>query len=147
MTLSQLAGVGNSLSSFLSIVRILSSQAILFQILLYKLFPRFSWSTLLPFSCYFKLHNLTYLGIDVSTHDVTIIPETALNYHFVDLHITHPTTLIPHIILIIRYSTPLNLASPTTVKFLRFTTVKQNWSNTALINLPQGPAFEIQISL
>ena len=117
MTLSQLAGVGNSLPSFLSIVRILSSQAILFQILLYKLFPRFSWSTLLPLSCYFKLHNLTYLGIDVSTHDVTIIPETALNYHFVDLHITHPTTLIPHIILIIRYSTPLNLASPTTVSF------------------------------
>ena len=117
MTLSQLAGVGNSLSSFLLIVRILSSQAILFQILLYKLFSRFFWSSLLPFFCYFKLHNLTYLGIDVSTHDVTIIPETALNYHFVDLHNTHPTTLIPHIILIIRYSTPLNLASPTTVSF------------------------------
>ena len=46
MLLSHLAGVSNycsnSLSPFLLIVRIFSSQAILFQILLYSLFPWFS---------------------------------------------------------------------------------------------------------
>ena len=63
MSLSRLAGVGNFsfnlLLPFLSIVRILSSQAILFQILLCALFPWFHWLTLLLFPSYFKIHNLT----------------------------------------------------------------------------------------
>ena len=89
MPLSRLAGVRNfcfnSLSLFLSIVRILSSQAIYFQTLLYAFFQRLPWSTLLPFPSYFKLHNLTYLGIDVSTHDMTIPPQT-LDNHILNLH-------------------------------------------------------------
>ena len=64
----------NSLSPFLSIVSIVSSQAILFQILLYAFFPRFPWSTLLPFPSYFKL--------DVLTDKMTITPQTALIYIF-----------------------------------------------------------------
>ena len=100
MPLSRLAGFGNfflnSLSPFLSIARILSSQAISFHFLLYALFLRFSWSTLLPFPSYFNFHNLnflTYLGIDVSKHDMTIPPQAALNYHILDLHSnTHPIT-------------------------------------------------------
>ena len=83
MPLSWLAGVGNfcfnSLSPFLSIVRILSCQVISFQIL-HALFSRFPWSTLLPFPSYFKLHNLTYAGVDISKDDMTIPPQTALNY-------------------------------------------------------------------
>ena len=97
MPLSWLAGVGNfcsnSLSPFLSIVRILSSQAISFQILLYVLFPRFPWSILLPFPSYFNFHNFTYLRIDVSTHNMTIPPRTTLNYQILNLHSNnHPTT-------------------------------------------------------
>ena len=93
----QLAGVSNFcsnlLSPFLSIVHILSSQALSFQILLYTLFSRFPWSTLLPFPSYFKFHNPTYLGIDVSTHDMTIPPQMVLNYHILNLHSnTHPIT-------------------------------------------------------
>ena len=150
MSLPRLAGVSNfssnSFSPFLSIVRILSSQAVSFQILLYTLFPRFPWSTLLPFPSYFNFYNLTYLGIDVSTDDVTIPPQTALNYQILNLHnnthlITknsrppinqsypthHPdhTTLHPTQPRLIRNST-----------FPRFTTVQQNWFNTTLINLP-----------
>ena len=95
MPLSRLAWVrnfcSNSLLPFLSIVRILSSQAIPFQILLYALFPRFPWSTLLPFPSYFNFHHLTYLGIDVSTHYMTIPPQTALNDYILNLHNnTHP---------------------------------------------------------
>ena len=83
----------NSLSSFLLIVRILSSLAISFQILLYALFPRFPWSIFLPFPSYFNFHNLTYLGTDVSTHDMTIPLQTALNYDTLNLHNnTHPIT-------------------------------------------------------
>ena len=89
MTLSRLTAVGNFcfnfLSPFLSIVHILSSQAISFQILLYTLLPRFPWS-ILPFPGYFKPHNLTYLGVDVSTVDMTIQLQTVLNYHAFDLH-------------------------------------------------------------
>ena len=73
MPLSRLAGVGNFcsnfLSQFLSFVRIFSSQAISFRILLYALFPQFLWSTFIPFLCYISFHNFTYLEIDVSTHD------------------------------------------------------------------------------
>ena len=76
----------NSLSPFLSFVRILSSQAISFQIPLHALFLRFLPSTLYPFPSYFNYHNLTYLGVDVSTHDMTIPPQAVLNYHILDLH-------------------------------------------------------------
>ena len=90
MPLSWLAGVGNfcfnMLSLFHSIVRILSSQAISFQIFLYALFPRFPWSTLLSFPWYFMLHDLTYLGADISTDDMTILPQTSLNYEIFDRH-------------------------------------------------------------
>ena len=97
MPLSRPAAVSNfcsnSLSPFLSIVRILSSQAILFQILLYALFPRFPWSSLLPFPSYFNFQILTYLGIDISTHDMTIPPQTAFSDHILNLHNnTHPIT-------------------------------------------------------
>ena len=106
-------------------VRILSSQAISFQILLYALFPRLPWSTLLPFPSYFNFHNLAYLGIDVSTHGMTIPPKTALIYHILNLqNNTHfitknisrhlSTNLTPHI-LIIQSSTPRNLVSSATV--------------------------------
>ena len=71
----------NSLSPFLLIIHILSSEAILIQIFLYALFPRFPLSTFLPFPSYFTFHNLRYFGIDVSTHDMTIPPQVALNYH------------------------------------------------------------------
>ena len=151
MPLSRLAGVGNfcfnSLSLFLSIVRILSSQAISFQILLYALFPRFPWSTLLPFPSYFKLHNLTYLGVDVSTDDMTVPPQTTLNYHIFDLHnnthhISKNTSRQP-----IDQSHPTHHPDHTTIhptqprlirisKFPRFTIVQQNRPNTTMINLP-----------
>ena len=115
----------NLLLPFLSIVRILSPQAILFQILLYALFPGFPWSTCLPFPSYFNFHNLTYLGSDVSTQDMTIPPQMASTY-IPNLHNnttlsrrtsvdTLSTSLTPHIILIIRDSTLCNLASSATV--------------------------------
>ena len=92
MPLSRLLGIANfcfnSLSLFLSIVSILSSQAISLQILLYALFPPFPWSTLFPFPSYFKLYDLTYLGIDVSTDDLSMQQQTALKYIF-DLHNIH----------------------------------------------------------
>ena len=95
MPLSRLAGVGNfcfnMLSSFHSIVRILSSQAISSQIFLFAHFPRFSWSTLLSFPWYFMLHDLTYLGADTSTGDITIPPQMSLNYEIFDRQDnTHP---------------------------------------------------------
>ena len=90
MPLSRLAGVSNfcfnSLSLFLLIVRILFSQAISIQILLYQSSHGFPWLILFPFPSYFNFHNLTCLGIDVSTHDMTIPPQTALNYHILNLH-------------------------------------------------------------
>ena len=97
MALSRQVGVSNfcsnSLSSFLLIGRILFSQFVSFQILFYALFPRFPWSTLLPFPSYFNFHNFTYLGIDVSMRDMTIPPQTALNYHILNLHNnTYPIT-------------------------------------------------------
>ena len=150
MSLSPLAGVGNicsnSLSPFLSIVRIFSFQAISFQILLYALFPRFSWSTLLLFPSYSNFHNLTYLGIDVSTHDMIIPPQTALNYTL-DLHnMTHPITknITRHPINQSQHThhpdhTRLHPTQPRLIcnsKFPRLTTVQRNRSNTTLINLP-----------
>ena len=76
----------NSLSPFLWIIRILSSKAISFQILLYAPCLLLSWSAFLPFLCYFNFHDLTYLGIDVSMHDMTIPLQTALNDHILNLH-------------------------------------------------------------
>ena len=144
MPLSRLAGVSNfccnSLLPFLSIVCILSFQAISFQILLYALFPQFSWSILL-FPSYFNFHNLTYLGIDVATHDMTIPLQRAFNYHTLNLynnthlitknlsgdpinqshpvhHLHHPDmTLCPMQSHLIHKS-----------KCPRFTTVQQSWS-------------------
>ena len=85
MPLTRLAGVSNFCSNsflpFPSIVRILSSQANSFEILLYAIIPRFPWSTLLPFPSYFNFYNLTYLGIDVSTHDMTIPPHQSSQQH------------------------------------------------------------------
>ena len=152
MSLFRLVGVSNfcsnSLSPFLSIVHILSFQAILFKILLYALFPRFPWLNLLPFPSYFNFHNFTFLGTYVSTYDMTISRQTTLNYHTLNLHNnthhitksisrhsikqchpthTHPdhTTLYPTLPRLIHNS-----------KFTRFTAVQQIWSNTTLINLP-----------
>ena len=109
----------------------------------YALFSRFPWSTLLPFPSYFKLHNLTYLGIDVSTDDVTLPPQMALNY-ISSLFTTTPTlsrrtsvdTFInrSHRIYHPDHAT-LHLTRPRLIcnsKFPRFTTVQQNWSNTAI---------------
>ena len=68
------------------ILCILSFQAISFQILLYALFRRFPWLTLLLFPSYFKLHNLTYLIVNVLMDNMTIPSQTDLNYHIFDLH-------------------------------------------------------------
>ena len=63
MPLFWLAGVDNFcfslVSPFLSIVRNFSSQAILFQILFYTLFPQPPWSNFFPFPSFFKIHELT----------------------------------------------------------------------------------------
>ena len=142
MPLSLLAWVGNFyfnlLLPFLTIIRILSSQATLIQILLYKLISWFPWSALLPFPSHFKSHNLTYLGVDVSANDMTIPSQTALNYIF-NLHSnTHailkninphpidqcdPTHHSDYTMLI-----PCNLASSTTVS----SSVSQQYSKTGL---------------
>ena len=151
MPLSWLAGVSNFCSNlllpFLWIIHTLSSQAILLQVLLYELFPRFLWSTLPPFPSYLNFHNLMYLGIDISTHDMNIPLQTALNYYFLNLHnnthlITknisqhpinqsHPKHHPNH-----RMLHPMQLRLIHNSKFPRFTTVQQNGSNTTLINLP-----------
>ena len=96
MPLFCLVGAGNfrfiSLLPFFSIVGILSVQAISSQIL-YTFFPRFPWWTFLHFPSYFNFSNLTYLRIDVFTHDMTIPPKMVLNYHILDLHNNiHPIT-------------------------------------------------------
>ena len=78
MLLSRLAGAGNfyfnSFLPFLSVVSVLSCQAMSFQILFCELFPGFPWSTFFfsQLFQFFKLHNLTCLGINVSTHNMTI---------------------------------------------------------------------------
>ena len=141
MPLSRLVGVGNfcfdMLSPFHSIVHILSSQAILFQIFLYALFPRFPWSTLLSFPWYFMLHDLTYLGADISTNDMTIAPQMSLTYGIFNHQTTLSqrtsvdtlsTSLTPHIILIIRYSTPRILISSASVS----SHVSQQYNKTGL---------------
>ena len=135
-----LAGVrnfcSNSPSPFLSIVHILSFQAISFQILLYALLSRFPCSTLLPFPSYFNFHNLTYLGIDVSMHDYdhTTADSFELSSIFTTPSLsrrtsvnTLSTSLTSHIILIIRH-TLLNLLSSATVSFH----VSQHYKKTGL---------------
>ena len=92
MPLSRLAEVDNFcfnlLSPLLSIIRILSSQAISFQIL-YALFQRFPWSTLLPFPSYFNVHNLTYREL--------ISPGMIRLYHTVDgFELSYPWSLKYH---------------------------------------------------
>ena len=151
MALSWLTRVGNfcfnSLLPFLLIVCILSSQAISFQILFCTSFPRFPWSTLLPFPSYFKLHNLMYLRGNISMDDMTVPLKTALNYQILDLHSnthpipknvnqhptdqSHPTHHPDHAVL---HHSQAHLIHNS--KFLCFTTVQQNWSNATLINLP-----------
>ena len=133
MPLSWLAQVFNFCFNlcllFLSIVRFLSSQAISCQIFLYALFPRFSWSTVLIFHSYFKLHNLTYVGVDISSVFTTTPTLSRRTAHTLSTSITptypdyamlHPTQ--PHLMC--------------NSKFPRFTKLEQNWSNTTLINLP-----------
>ena len=146
MPLSRLAGVSNFcpnlLSPFLSIVRILSSQAMSFQILLCALVLRFPWSTFFPLPSYFNFHNFKYLGIDVSTHDMTMLPQTTnlySNTHPItentsrhSINLSHPTHHPDH--------TRLDPTQPRLIlnsKFPRFTIAQQNWSNTTLINLPR----------
>ena len=141
MRLSRLAGTGNfgssSLSPFLSIVLILPSQAVSFQIFLYAFFPDFPWSTLLTFPCYFKIHNLTYLWI--STHYTT-----ADSFVISSIFTTTPTlsrrtsvetlstSLTQYIILIIQScSTTRNLTSSATVSFH----VSYQYSKTGLTQL------------
>ena len=47
--------------------------------------------SLLSFPWYFMLHDLTYLGADISTDDMTIPLQMSLNYEIFDLHDnTHP---------------------------------------------------------
>ena len=125
MPLSWLARVSNFcfnlLSLFFLIICILSLQAISVQSLLYPFFPRFPWSTFLPFPSYFNFHNLMYFWIDVSMHDMTIPPQRAVNYHFLNLTttVTLPqrtsgntlsTSLTWHIILI--FDAPAHATSP-----------------------------------
>ena len=150
MSLSRLAGASNlcsnSLLPFLSILCICSSQAILFQIFLYAFFLRFPWSILLPFPSHFNFHNFMHLGIDVSTHGMTIPPHKALNDHVLNLHNIHPITKN-----ISRH--PINQSHPThhpdhmtlhtkqsrlirNSKLPRFATERQNCFNTTLMNLP-----------
>ena len=66
----------------LSIECILRSQAISFQILLYRLFLWFPLPILLPFLSYFKLHNLMYWGSDILVNDKnhTTTDSFALSY-------------------------------------------------------------------
>ena len=106
-----------------------------------------SSQTLLPFHSYFKLHNLTYLGVDISKDGMIIQLQIALHYHIFDIHNnthpisknisqhpidqSHPTYHHDH--------TMLYLMQPHLIcnnKFPGFTTVQQNWPNTTLINFP-----------
>ena len=81
--------------------------------------PMISCWTLLPFPSYFKFHNVTYLRIDDSTHNLTIPPHMAWTYYILNLQNNmHTTTknislsnsLISHIILIISISIFINFS-------------------------------------
>ena len=151
MSLSRLAGASNfcsnSLLPFLSILCIRSSQAILFQIFLYAFFLRFPWSILLPFPNHFSFHNLMYLRIGVSMHDMTMPPQMVLNDHILNLrnnihpitknisrhpiNQSHPTHHPDHMTLHTKQSRLIRNS-----KLLRFATEQQNCFNTTLMNLP-----------
>ena len=134
MPLSQLTGVGrfcfNLFSPFLSMVRILFSQVISFQILLYTLVLPFLWLTLLLFPVILS----------------TITSQMASNYHIFDLpNNTHPTPKNISRHLIDQYH-PLHHLDHTMLRHIRphlihnskfppFTAGQQNWSITTLINL------------
>lgn len=81
--LSHIAGASNFCSNFflpfLSIERILSSEAILFQIHLHALFPQFPWSTLLYFPSCLNFHNLMIWEL--------MFPRMTLSYHLRQLWI------------------------------------------------------------
>ena len=125
---------------FLSIVCILSSQWIFFQIFFYAFFLQFPWSTLLSFPSYLKLHNLMYLGVDVLTDDTTIQTYTTLNY-MLDLHsntdpilenISQHSVDQPHPKHHTDYATPhpMQLHLICHSNYPPVTIVQQNWSNT-----------------
>ena len=125
MLLSRLAGLAIFCFNFFSpfpLVRILSSQAISFQILFYALFPRFPWSTVLPFPNYFNFHNLTYLEL-MSPHvtwpynrrRLWIISSIFTTTHILSRRTSFDTlsiSLTLNTILIIWRSTPRSLTSP-----------------------------------
>ena len=127
MPLSQLSGVRNFhfnlLSPFLLIVRILSSQAIFFQILLYAL-RQFPWSILFPFiltSITSYIWELMSLRITLSYHHrwlwiiiLSIYTTTSTQSLRTSVN-TLSTSLTPHIILLILCSTLLNLTSSGTL--------------------------------
>ena len=129
MPLQRLARVGNfwfnSLSPFLSIVHILSSQAILFQILLYAhLLDRpFFLFPVIPSSITLRICKLvspriiwpyhhTWLWIIISS-----IFTTTPNLSRRTSADTLLTSLTSHIILIMRHSIPRKLVSSTTLSF------------------------------
>ena len=138
--LSRLAGVGNFcfklLSPFRSIVCILSSQAISFQIILYALFPQFPWSTsflypVISSSITSRIWELMSRRMTWPYHRRRFCIIVSLIFTTTPTHLSHPihhpdhTTLQPSKARLIRNS-----------KFPRFKTVQQHWSNTTLINLP-----------
>ena len=130
MPLTRLVGVSNfysdSLSPFLSILRILSSQSMSFQILLYGLFHDFLgrpffffpiistsitsriWEFVSPRMTWpYHRRRLWIIISSIFTTTPTLSRRTSVD--------TLSTSLTPHIILIIRGSTPRNHTSPATV--------------------------------
>ena len=144
MPLFRLAGVGNFcfslLSPFLSIMRILSSQAILFEILLPRSpFDFLRWSFFFSSSYFY----LKYFGVDGLIDDMIIPLQTALNYHIFDIHNnTHPKNISRRCIDQShathhpdrRCSTLRNLPHPQQ-EVPTFHSSATNWSNTTLISL------------
>ena len=135
LPLSRLTGLGNFcfslLSPFLSIVRILSSQATSFQILLYALFPRFLWSTLLPFPSYFKL--ITSRIWELMSQRMTRPYQHRRLSLIMSSIFTRTSTLSS-------WSYDALPSQPHLIgnsKFAHFTIIQQNWSNTTLVNLPR----------
>ena len=58
-----------------------------------RFLPMIFLVNLFPFPSYFNLHNLMYLGINISMNDMTIPQQTVLNNHVLSLHNnTHPIT-------------------------------------------------------
>ena len=115
MSLSRLAGVGNvcfnSLSPFLSIVHILSFEAISFQILFYAFFSRFPWSTFFLFP--------VILSTITSPIFELMSPRMTLSYNRIKQ--SHPTYHPDHTTVHPKRSC-VNCNS----KFPCFTTVQQN---------------------